>query len=97
MSNEFSGIYKLAGVNDSNMFYQSMSPKFNREMIFKAGEGAGRSGSFFFFSHDSKFVVKTITSSELKLIKRNMVAYRKHLDKNPIQSRQTGLAQYTSC
>jgi hypothetical protein len=30
-----------------------------------AGEGAGKSGSFFFFSHDRKFIVKTMFESEL--------------------------------
>lgn len=45
----------------------SLSPKLNREMVFKAGEGAGRSGSFFFFSHDRKFIIKTMTKEELKL------------------------------
>jgi len=29
--------------------------------VFKAGEGAGRSGSFFFYSHDRKWIVKTMT------------------------------------
>jgi len=46
-------------------FYSSLSPKFNRDMVFKAGEGAGRSGSFFFFSHDRKFIIKTMTKEEL--------------------------------
>ena len=32
----------------------------NRKMIFKAGESAGASGSFFFFSSDSKFIIKTL-------------------------------------
>ena len=52
-------------------------------MIFKAGEGAGRSGSFFFFSHDQKFVVKTMTSSELKLVKKMMPGYSEYLKTNP--------------
>lgn len=52
-------------------------------MIFKAGEGAGRSGSFFFFSHDRKFVVKTMTATELKLVKRMMPEYVHHLENNP--------------
>jgi hypothetical protein len=43
-------------------------------MVFKAGEGAGRSGSFFFFSHDRKFIIKTMTKQELKL----------YLDKLPL-------------
>jgi len=33
--------------------------------VFNAGEGAGRSGSFFFFSHDNKFIIKTITKMEM--------------------------------
>jgi 1-phosphatidylinositol-4-phosphate 5-kinase len=52
-------------------------------MIFKAGEGAGRSGSFFFFSHDQNFVVKTITNTELQLIKKMMPKYTKYLEENP--------------
>lgn len=52
-------------------------------MIFKAGEGAGRSGSFFFFSHDRKFVVKTMTTTELNLVKRMMPDYSNYLQKNP--------------
>jgi hypothetical protein len=39
-------------------------------MIFKAGEGAGKSGSFFFFSHDHRFIIKTMSSGELKLISK---------------------------
>lgn len=42
-------------------FHASLSPKFNRDSVFKSGEGAGRSGSFFFFSHDRKFIIKTMT------------------------------------
>ena len=47
--------------------HASLSPKFNRNMVFKAGEGAGRSGSFFFFSWDKKFIIKTMTQGELDL------------------------------
>ena len=50
------------------VLHASLSPKYNRDMVFKAGEGAGRSGSFFFFSHDSKYIIKTLTSEELKLL-----------------------------
>ncbi len=54
-------------LGDFDVLYQSLSPKFNRDMVFKAGEGAGKSGSFFFFSHDHKFIIKTMTAGELKL------------------------------
>lgn len=37
-------------------------------MVFKAGQGAGLSGSFFFFSHDNKFLIKTMNSKERKLL-----------------------------
>ena len=41
----------------------------NRDRIFKAGEGSGKSGSFFFFSHDNKFLIKTMKKSEkMKMI-----------------------------
>jgi Phosphatidylinositol-4-phosphate 5-kinase len=36
----------------------------NRGMVFKAGQGAGKSGSFFFFSHDNKFIIKTLKGNE---------------------------------
>ena len=79
----FEKLYQIWGIDNFQNFYQSLSPKFNRNMIFKAGEGAGRSGSFFFFSHDRKFVVKTMTTTELNLVKRMMPAYTKHLENNP--------------
>lgn len=76
-------MYKHWGINDFGNFYQSLSPKFNRDMIFKAGEGAGRSGSFFFFSHDQKFVVKTMTLGELNLLKKMIPGYCQYLQNFP--------------
>jgi Phosphatidylinositol-4-phosphate 5-Kinase len=52
-------------------------------MIFKAGEGAGRSGSFFFFSHDQKFVVKTMTGTELNLLKKMTPGYAQYMKNFP--------------
>ena len=63
-------------------FHDSLSPKFNRDMVFKAGEGAGRSGSFFFFSHDRKFIIKTMTSQELSLFLAKLPAFKDHLRNN---------------
>jgi len=51
--------------------------------VFKAGEGAGRSGSFFFFSHDQRFIIKTITNYELGLFKDMHEQYLRHLKNNP--------------
>ena len=55
----------------------------NRDQIFKTGEAAGASGSFFFFSYDRRFIVKTMNDSELKLIQRILPNLHKHLKKNP--------------
>ena len=52
------------------VLHASLSPKFNLEQVFKAGEGAGKSGSFFFFSHDKKFIIKTMSSEELALFRK---------------------------
>jgi len=47
----------------------SLQVDINRDRIFKAGEGSGKSGSFFFFSHDNKFLIKTMKKSEkMKMI-----------------------------
>ena len=58
--------------------YASLSPKFNREACLKAGEGAGRSGSFFFFSHDRKFIIKTMTQYELDLYLKKLPDFNAH-------------------
>ena len=36
-----------------NLIERSLGPAFNRSQAFKAGEGSGKSGRFFFFSHDN--------------------------------------------
>lgn len=63
-------------------FHRSLSPKFNREMIFKAGEGAGRSGSFFFYSHDRRWIIKTMSSGELKLFLSCLDKFAAHYKAN---------------
>ena len=65
------------------VLHQSLSPKYNRDMVFKAGEGAGRSGSFFFFSHDKKFIIKTMTNGELKLFLSILPNLAEHYRKVP--------------
>ena len=65
------------------VLHKSLSPKYNRDMVFKAGEGSGRSGSFFFFSHDKKFIIKTMQKSELDLLLRLLPDFKEHYTKNP--------------
>jgi len=43
---------------------QSLDIQLNRKMVFKSGESAGASGMFFFFSHDNKFLIKTMLQED---------------------------------
>lgn len=40
----------------------------NRDMIFKANQGEGASGSFFFHSKDHRFLIKTVSGDEKNLV-----------------------------
>ena len=43
----------------------------------------GKSGSFFYFSRDYKFIIKTIHQSEHKLLRKVLREYYAHVEKNP--------------
>jgi 1-phosphatidylinositol-4-phosphate 5-kinase len=49
---------------DQASIRESLNPRNNIESIFKAGESQGKSGSFFFFSQDRRFIIKTMTNSD---------------------------------
>jgi len=69
-------------INDSAIV-GSLLPDFNTSTVFKAGEASGASGSFFFFSHDKKFIIKTMTSSEMSFFKgRISRSYFEYLKQN---------------
>lgn len=55
-------------------------------MMFKAGEGAGSSGSFFFFSHDQRFLIKTMTYEEVIKMRKMLDAYIEHIKATKNQS-----------
>mgnify|MGYP000430441163 CR=1 FL=1 len=65
------------------MIRKSLDPKMNIEKAYKAGESTGKSGSFFFFSADQKFIVKTMFNEEMKIFMENLDKYFMHLEKNP--------------
>lgn len=65
---------------------KSLSLELNRKMVFKAGEGAGKSGSFFFFSHDNRFLIKTLQGNEKKLLLRMLDSYIDHIKSTNNQS-----------
>ena len=57
---KFGELFKLYNVT-LQMLEKSFSPENNHDQVFKAGEGSGKSGSFFFLTHDKKFMIKTIS------------------------------------
>jgi 1-phosphatidylinositol-4-phosphate 5-kinase len=71
---------------------ESLNTEDNRESVFKAKESAGKSGSFFFFSYDRRFIIKTMNSSELAVFRNALPDYFCHLrdNKNSIIARIYG-------
>jgi hypothetical protein len=64
---------------DSNYILKSLSLANNCKMVFRAGEGSGASGSFFFFSYDKRFLIKTLRGEEKKNLIAMLDSYTEHL------------------
>lgn len=62
----------LSPINDDNI-----------KSIFKAGEGMGKSGSFFFFSHDTNFLIKTLTMDDFNAFMYVFKFYFEHINQYP--------------
>jgi 1-phosphatidylinositol-4-phosphate 5-kinase len=62
------------------MLIESLDPSKNIKQIQNAGEGAGASGSFFFFCSDRKFILKTMSSKEIKHMIRCLPSYFEHME-----------------
>ena len=54
----------------SRDFNKSLNIEHNLHNIFTSGQGAGKSGSFFFFSNDRKFIIKTMRGNEKQVLSR---------------------------
>jgi 1-phosphatidylinositol-4-phosphate 5-kinase len=67
----------------ADMIKISLSTEKNHKSVFKAKESAGKSGSFFFFSFDRKFIIKTMNSSEKAVFIDSLPTYLQHLRNNP--------------
>ena len=63
------------------MLQRSLEVNFNRNQVFKSGQGAGKSGSFFFYSFDNKFLIKTISQAEKNLFLSMLGDYIDHISK----------------
>lgn len=68
-------------IDDSEVL-QSLNADRNKEQVFKAKESAGKSGSFFFFSNDKKFLIKTMNDTEMKVFQQMLPQYLRHFQNN---------------
>jgi len=71
---KFDVLRKDDGITDDIMI-KSFSPIKNKSAIDKMGEGKGKSGSFFFYSHNRKFIIKTITNEEKETMDKILLDY----------------------
>jgi hypothetical protein len=78
MEKKFLEIMKVDNISPADM-KSSLSLATNRKMVFRAGQGTGQSGSFFFFSHDNKFIIKTLRGEERKILLRLLDEYIQHI------------------
>lgn len=65
------------------MIRDSLDPRKNYEQAKKAGESTGKSGSFFFFCKDKRFIIKTMFPQELDIFMQSIQDYFDHFEKNP--------------
>jgi hypothetical protein len=77
----FSKLRDLDGITINNL-KQSLNPELdaNVKKIQKAGEGMGKSGSFFFFSHDDQFLIKTMTLDDFAAFMKMFKTYFEHIE-----------------
>lgn len=92
----FRSIREMDGI-DEHVLMRSIDPRHNRFQIFKVNDGqkhtaGGKSGSFFFFTQDRKYIVKSMKESEVrKLLKilQSKLEYLKY--HNSLLSRVYGI------
>ena len=65
---------------------ESLNLEDNISNVFAAGEGAGASGSFFFFSKNKKFLIKTMRGSEKEKMLNMLDDFVDHLKVNNNES-----------
>ena len=58
---------------------QSLDTDKNSSSVFKAKESAGKSGSFMFSSFDTRFIIKTMNTSEREVLMETLPEYLYHL------------------
>ena len=77
----FSKIWIMEGLTSEKMI-NSFNIEKNKKNLLKLCKSEGRSGSLFFFTHDNKYIIKTIPERELKSMKKLIKPYFTHLSEN---------------
>ena len=75
---------QIYGISDEE-YMESVRPPDIKEQTKLAQEkfSEGRSGAFFFFTHDNKYIIKTLTKSEATLLLKILPNFVKHFKGNP--------------
>lgn len=81
----FANIRKFSGVS-KEQYLESLGPEKILTYIFKSNFqtlselcSSGKSGSFFYYSHDGRFMLKTIPRHEFKRMKTMLKNYHEYL------------------
>ena len=93
LETKFEELMQIDGISSEDVM-NSLSCEMNRDMVFKAGEGTGQSGSFFFFSHDNRFMIKTLRGNEKATIFRiidDLINYVKDVKNKTLLAKIYGL------
>ena len=69
---------KMDGLTGKEVI-RSLNVFSNKDTVFQAGQGEGRSGSFFFFSRDNRLIIKTIKKDERNVLLNILDSYMTHL------------------
>lgn len=78
MTNVFRAVRALSNIEEAD-YMLSLAGDFNYiEFIANS-----KSGQFFFYSHDGKYMIKTQSKEESKLLRRIMPLYIQHLTRHP--------------
>jgi 1-phosphatidylinositol-4-phosphate 5-kinase len=64
------------------MMIESVKPENNFHSAERAEVESGKSGSFFFYTRDNRFIIKTMFTKELHEMMLNIEKYFEHLSKN---------------
>jgi Phosphatidylinositol-4-phosphate 5-Kinase len=70
---------------DDHFFLKSFAPRENHGQMTKFEIGSGKSNSFFFYTANNQFIIKTLKEDELKLLVRKGILdkYYNHVKRHP--------------